>query len=330
MALKQCPVTDLSVFRNLSFMILSRSVLLFTILAALVFTGIPPAAACTLSLTSSGFGTSDGSADTGPLQTASAQVQCTNTYILGMDGGMNLSGTRRLSDGAGNYIPYSLWQDAGANIQWGDNGMGTAVPYPADPLTATGTGSAVTHPVYATALTSGAFPPGMYTDLIQVTLIWEPYGPTDKAEKLLSLSLTLSGTCTLNTGGLNGFGNWPAGSADLQNTALGVVSVTCTPGVSFAVGMTAGQHWDGGLRNMSNGAETVPYILWTDSAGTVPWGDAGLSLIEPAYAETHPAPAQNSNGTGSSQNFFVWGNAMISGKPAGTYTDTVTITVVWP
>jgi spore coat protein U-like protein len=112
--------------------------------------------------------------------------------------------------------------------------------------------------------------------------------------------------------------------------ALGVVTVTCTPGVTFSVGMAAGQHWDGSMRNMANGLENVPYILWADSAGTLPWGDAGLTLIEPAYAETHPAPAQNSNGTGSPQNFFVWGDALISGKPAGTYTDTVSITVVWP
>jgi spore coat protein U-like protein len=298
-------------------------------LAALACTG--PATACTLlNLYPVGFGDSDGSSDTGPRKVADVQLQCGEEYRLGLDGGLNLSGTRRLSDGSGHFIGYRLWRDSGNNLEWGDNGLGSGVPYLADPMTGTGTGSVETIHVYGTANTKDAFPSGSYTDLVHVVLAYPPYGPGDRLEGDLFVSLTLTGACTLDTSGVNGFGAWPAGSSDLQGVALGVITVSCTTGLNFAVGMDAGQNWQSGSRHMSDGAELVAYTLWADSSRSTPWGDSGLAAVDPDYTETHPAPAQTGVATGPPANFFIWGDAAIGGHSPGTYIDTVTVTVSWP
>ena len=288
-------------------------------------------ASCTLLMANpSGFGDSDGLTNINIMQLGDLQLECDSSFQLGLGGGQNFSGARRLSDGAGHFISYFLWKDSGAGSEWGDNGMNTASPYPADPLSGTGTGSPTVFPVFGTAQTAGAFPPGSYSDIVHVILAWPPYGSGDSSETDLFITLNLTGNCTLDVSGLSGFGEWPSNSPNLEGIALGAVTVNCTPGLNFAVGMNAGMNFQGGIRNMRNGTELIPYILWADAGRSLPWGDNGLSLIEPLYAETYPAPAQTGTGAGTSQSFFVWGDAMINGFPAGTYSDTVGVSVVWP
>ncbi len=288
-------------------------------------------ASCTLlTANSSGFGDSDGRTNMDGIQVGTLQSECDSNFLLGLGGGQNFSGLRRLSDGAGHFIPYYLWKDNGAASEWGDNGLNSAAPYPADPLSGTGTGSPTVFPVFGTAHTAGAFPPGFYSDSVHVILAFPPYGSGDILETDLFIALNLTGNCTLDVSGVTGFGEWPAGSSNLQGIALGAVTVNCTPGLNFSVGMNAGMNFQGGIRNMSKGTDFIPYLLWADAGRSLPWGDSGLSLIEPLYAETYPAPAQTGTGTGSAQSFFVWGDAMINGFPAGTYSDTVGVSVVWP
>ncbi|MCP4213843.1 MAG: spore coat protein U domain-containing protein [bacterium] len=305
-------------------------ILRFTTLLMFLLSVAQTGMACILlNAISIGFGDNDGIADIASRQVAGLDTQCTTEYRLYLDGGQNMSSARRLSDGAGNFITYYLWQDSGAGVEWGSAGLGSGVIYPASPLTATGSGLVTTHPIYGTALTAGASPPGIYTDLVHVTLTWFPYGPGDILETDLPLNLNLTGSCSLDLSGLGDFGTWPAGSADLQGMALGSLSVGCTLGVNFTVGIDAGQNLQGVSRRMRNGVEFIPYVLWADGSRTTPWGDTGLTAIEPGYVETHPDPAQVGVATGGAMSFFIWGDAMINGHSAGTYSDTVTITVAW-
>lgn len=307
-------------------MLVLRSVIVLCVIAFL-----PPSAIgeCIIPMPASGaFPNNNGTNDTPIQQVAGISVQCDTEYRLGLGGGDHLAGSRRMSDGAGHYIPYFLWQDSGGNTEWGDSELeGSA--YPAPPLADIGNGLELTHPVYGTAMTAGALSPGLYTDEVRVLLAYPPYGPDDKVESDLFLSLELSGTCTLDASGLNSFGVWPSDESDLLGIPLGAITVTCTTGTNYSVGMNAGENYMGGVRNMRSGANLIPYLLWADSARTILWGDAGLAAIEPAYVETHPAPAHSAISTAGAQSFFVWGDAAISGKPAGTYRDTVIITVVW-
>ena len=278
--------------------------------------------------TAADFGNNDSSANRGPMQVGQIQVTCTGEYRLGLDAGQYPARTRRLHDDSGNYLDYYLWQDSGATTQWGSIGTGGLV-YAADPLISTGNGSEVTQQVYGSAMTAGASSPGRYTDQVRVLLTYPPYGPTDRLEADLFLSLSLSGTCAVSTNNLYTFGSWPTTANEITAIFLGEVTVECTPGVNYKIGMGAGQNYTNGRRNMRNGSELIPYTMWGDSERAQEWGDRGLAAVEPSYSENLPTPAQDATGTGSAQSFPVWGDAVIRGKKAGTYTDTVTITVVW-
>ncbi len=285
-------------------------------------------AACTaLSVNSTGFGSTNSNSNLSVLQIASITLNCDVAYQIALNGGLNPSGgTRRLNDGAGHFISYHLWQDSGGTTtQWGDN----SVTYNASSLNATGSGS-ITPPVYGTATTLGVTPSGIYNDTVHVTVTYSPYSPTDKLETDLSLSLTLTGTCNVNASGIGGFGSWPVGHANLSNIPLGSLSVTCNTGLPYKVGMNYGQHYSGGSRQMVKGSDSIAYTIQSNASVTQ-WGDNDLNTIESSYTPTYPAAvAVSSVGTSSSQTLYVWGNATLSSAPAGTYQDTVTVTVVWP
>lgn len=293
---------------------------------------VSPCTACDLlNATGGSFGQSDGSLDIVNMQIANLQFRCEKQFRLGLDGGQNYSGVRRLSNGNGNYITYYLWQDSGSNSEWGSNKVDAITPYPADPFSGKGSGASETRPAYGTAFPAGAYPPGIYTDVVHAILSYTPFGSSVPLETDLYISLSIVGNCTMDLLGLGDFGEWQTGSPDLKGIPLGMITVNCNPpGMAYAIGMGAGLHFRGGMRNMISGAEFVPYILYADSAGSSPWGDRGLSRFEPGYAESHPAPAQTGVSTGKTQTFMVWGDAMIGTSPSGVYNDTVSVTIVWP
>ncbi|MEZ4526449.1 MAG: spore coat U domain-containing protein [Desulfobacterales bacterium] len=283
-----------------------------------------------LHATVSGFAQSDGSRDIENMQIANLQLRCDKQFRLGLDGGLNYSGIRRLGDGKGNYIPYYLWQDSGSNAEWGSNKVETVTPYPADSFSGKGSGASETCPVYGTAFPAGGYPPGVYADTVRAVLSYVPFGSGVPLETDLHISLEIVGNCTLNLDGLGDFGQWQTGSPDLKGIPLGTITVNCNPpGMTYAIGMGAGLHFRGGMRHMVSGAEFIPYILCADSACSYPWGDSGLSFFEPGYAQSHPSPAQTAVSTGQTQSFSVFGDAMISTSPSGNYNDTVSVTVVW-
>ncbi|MCI5193720.1 MAG: SCPU domain-containing protein [Candidatus Electrothrix sp. AU1_5] len=133
---------------------------------------------------------------------------------------------------------------------------------------------------------------------------------------------------SLDVSGIHGFGAWPTGGSNPKGVALGSISITCSSGLQYALGIDAGQHYDGSRRVLVSGDNTVPYKLRTSSGGPE-WGDTGLTAIASDYVETHPAQAVQGNGNGQSQNFFIWGDADIGHASAGTYSDIVNITAVW-
>ena len=278
-----------------------------------------------------GFGQSDGGSGIGNMRIANLQLRCEKQFRLGLDGGQNYSGVRRMSDGRGNFVSYYLWQDSASNVEWGSKGVTVIVPHPADSLTGKGNGSLQTFPVYGTAFVAGTYPPGVYRDVVRTVLDYVPFGSSVPMETDLYISLDLVGNCTFNLVGLGDFGEWPTGSSDLEGAPLGAITVNCNPpGMTYAVGMGAGMNLQGNMRHMRSGSDLVPYILYAEGGRSQPWGDRGLSLMEPGYVESHPAPAQTAVSTGKTQAFSVWGDAMISTLPSGAYGDTVSVTIVWP
>jgi spore coat protein U-like protein len=98
-------------------------------------------------------------------QTSTFDVQCTNTtpYDIGLDQGLNFSGSRRMDDGGGNFVSYALYSNAGRTTVWDDG---------ANLVNATGTGSVVTHTVYGRVPPQTTPAPGNYTDTVTIEVTY--------------------------------------------------------------------------------------------------------------------------------------------------------------
>lgn len=148
------------------------------------------------------------------------------------------------------------------------------------------------------------------------------------AAGVLALPLSahaLLATCTVAATGITFPAYASPGSANSDST--GDIAVTCTATLvvgtgSYTIAVSAG----GGTfvtRKLTSGANSLDYNIYTDSARSLVWGDGTgathtesdsyLILLTPTTR--HYTPYGSVPG---SQN-----------KPAGTYTDTVTVTITY-
>lgn len=137
----------------------------------------------------------------------------------------------------------------------------------------------------------------------------------------LGVSATVSASCSVTTTPV-AFGsvNVLSGS-DVD--ATGGLSVTCTNGTAWSATADEGASTGATLatRKMANGLNFLNYALYVDSGRTSIWGD-GLLGVTGTYSGT---------GTGSAQANTIYARVP-SGQgtlPAGSYADTVTVTVTY-
>lgn len=91
----------------------------------------------------------------------SAGTTPTVTIQAGLHDGQSPGGTRALADGAGNFVPYDLYTDAGFNNLLAANGVINL---------AASTGAAQTINLWGKAVGKAGLPAGTYTDTIAVQL----------------------------------------------------------------------------------------------------------------------------------------------------------------
>jgi len=97
---------------------------------------------CTISTAALAFGSYDpvvANASTDLDGTGTVTVACTKgaTATIGLGLGSNASGsTRRMTDGATNYLTYELYQDSGRTTIWENSGAGLLSPVAAPSKTA--------------------------------------------------------------------------------------------------------------------------------------------------------------------------------------------------
>lgn len=151
----------------------------------------------------------------------------------------------------------------------------------------------------------------------------------EQQSKQATITLELTATCVLNVDEIQGFGAWPTGDENITGVNLGTITVTCADGMSYAVGIDAGEHYDGGSRRLSNGVDYLSYVLRSQSSSGPEWGDTGLTALYGDYVPTHPAQAVQEVGNGSTQSFTLWGDATVADATGGTYQDRVNIILVW-
>lgn len=105
--------------------------------------------------------------------------------------------------------------------------------------------------------------------------------------------------------------------AQVQTSGGGALSVLCSPGSSPTLTLGAGQHDNSGQRYLSTGTSSVAYRLFSDAArtqevavgGSIPLGNATSAAISvPIYGRVNS------------------GGVVLA---AGSYTDTVAVTLTW-
>jgi spore coat protein U-like protein len=140
------------------------------------------------------------------------------------------------------------------------------------------------------------------------------------ASSSIGVSATVSAACTVSTSSV-GFGTVDTTSGSNVDAA-GSISVTCTNGTTWsaAAGAGGGSGATMANRKMTSGANTLGYTLYTDSGRSTVWGDGTLST-----------GLLTGTGTGTSQSASVYGRifANQTGVPAGSYADTVSVTVTY-
>lgn len=137
------------------------------------------------------------------------------------------------------------------------------------------------------------------------------------ATDTMAVSATVQSACIVSANAL-AFGSYnPTSGTNLDATTT--LSVTCTSGTSYTVGLSTGNGSGATVANrkLTNGANSLSYALYQDASRTTNWGNT-------AGTDTPASAVAGSSAT----SLTVYGR-VASGQnvPAGTYTDSVTITV---
>jgi spore coat protein U-like protein len=134
----------------------------------------------------------------------------------------------------------------------------------------------------------------------------------------LAVSLTVQTACTLTGTSAVAFGSQSNLSSSVDTT--GSLSVLCSNTTPYTIALDEG----GGtgattaVRKLTNGSNTVDYVLYRDAGRTQTWGKVtGTDTVA-------------GTGNGSTQTVTVYGRVPAQTTPApASYTDTVNVTVTY-
>lgn len=248
---------------------------------------------------------------------------------IGQGSGGSSSGVRRLASG-GNLLNYNIFQDSNRSVPWGHASfpaLGTVPPMTLQvtvpPLLQTNQASVSRDVYFRLSGSQQTAPPGTYQSNFTGspdTTISIGLGLLGCAG-LLSQSTTadfivravIDKNCTVTTLSVN-FGSVGFLSSNVDQT--GQVRVTCTLSTGYSVGLGVGA-FTPTTRRMTQGANIIVYGLYRDNARSQGWGDTAGAM-------------PTGTGTGVTQNYTVYGRVPPqTTPPAGTYNDTVAVTVTY-
>jgi len=229
-------------------------------------------------------------------------------------------------------LNYNLYRSNGGNRVWGSY---TWAPSPNPPrivvnLNNSGTGSE-SRTIYGRIPSGqGALPTGTYQSFFSGAHTQIDYGYTTSFNCSSTLSprvqnvpftvrVTNRSSCTVSTAALD-FGNQT--NLSTAKTAVNSVSVTCTGGTLYNIGLNNGSSGGTGpttrlMRNAST-AQAITYGIYRNNSHTLPWGN------------TIGSDTVSATGTGLAQSFTGFGRIPVqTTPPALLYTDTVVVTVTY-
>lgn len=231
----------------------------------------------------------------------------------------------------GDVIGYTLSADSGSSqlIERGAQFDFTAI---ASQLGLVSSASPRTVPLYFTTLSAGNVAAGMYTEHLNVTWRWDYCSAQDGAggctqrdtgtgSTLLTVTMTVTNDCLILAPTIS-FGSAPVASAFSPVTQR--ISIACTKGSFFSVGLDPGRNALDGRRRMVADGHFLAYDLYKGAQGMV-WGNQGKDRQESTQADVNPG-----SGLGTELQVFevtakVYGDQTT--PPAGTYTDSVVVDI---
>lgn len=297
---------------------------------------------CQASITSMNFGTIDPSQPGYTDVTATLNWSCASqTYIsynahvcfnIG-DGPLGLNGGYRQIQGPGGNLPFQVYTNAARSSVWG---AVTSATYP-NPVARdfyirrfdTVSGSI---PVYGRLFgNQPAATPGPYSTTfgypdIAITGRLYTNGSGNDCGTVgddtgnfanWTIRANVQPACTVSASDLN-FGTVGLLDNGAPHDAISTVAVTCVNGTAWKIGLDNGMHAAGNTRRMQGPGGFITYELYRDSGHNQRWGNyPGVDTV-------------NGSGNGTAQTRTVYGRVPSQITPnAGTYSDTITVTVTY-
>lgn len=295
------------------------------------------AQSCNFSISPIGFGGVDviagGTVDSvGTLAISCTGVPLTTIRVcpnIGAGSGGATASARMLL-GPTTTLNYQLYQDAARTVVWGSYNWGFAGTPPTLDLSV-GLGGTVSAsvPIYGRVFgAQSTVPAGSYVSNFSgadTSFVYAELGSLlpcpnlllpQTAQPTFSVAATVANNCLITAQDIN-FGTY--GNLATNVDAIGGLTVTCTPGTSYAIGLNGGNaNAAPAARKMVKGAESITYGLYRDAGYLQGWGD------------TIGSNTSAGTGSGVAQILTVYGRVPSQPTPsAGTYSDTVVVTVTY-
>jgi spore coat protein U-like protein len=270
--------------------------------------------------------------------TSNAGLQCNGTVlsVLSSSDSFKLTvtpATGGLVGPTGDVIPYTLYADSTTNFpitrnvafEFGRTGILDLLGL------LNGTPKAV--PLYIRTQIGSNVAAGLYQETLSLAWAWNycegiAIGglcigrDNSSGSASLTVSLTVTNDCQITTPDIN-FASAPvvAGFGTVNQS----LSVSCTKGSSYTVGLNDGQNVANGRRRMKSAANNYLAYDIFKSAGTVRWGSSGAARRSSTDADVNPGA-----GTGTGSQVFNYNAKVYTDQatpPAATYSDSVILDV---
>ncbi len=187
-----------------------------------------------------------------------------------------------------------------------------------------------TLPLYLRTVTGQSVSAGPYTGTLNLNLYYNICAvgtvltgcSTPQTGNLvlnLPISMTITNDCTAITAPAVAFGSAPV--AKSFPTISQAITVTCTKGYAYTLGIDNGVNASGTTRKMANGSNSLSYEIYKGST-TSRWGSTGSERL------SNTASSQvSTDGTLRTFNYTAQVLPSQTTPPAGTYSDTLTIDI---
>ncbi|WP_313683105.1 spore coat protein U domain-containing protein [Pantoea sp.] len=134
----------------------------------------------------------------------------------------------------------------------------------------------------------------------------------------ITLTVVLSNDCTTITAPNVSFGSAPLVSS--FSTVQQSISVVCSKGSTYTVGMSNGSYAANGVRNMASGSNLLSYDIYQGTTTTTRWGPTGTARWSSSASTTVSTDGLTRGYTYTAQ-ILTSQNT----PPAGNYTDSVVV-----